>query len=73
VAETIGSGGYVIKHQVDGCKCKVLKVDGLKLASVIMDGGIPVLYLNQEKSSPTLEVVPSNSKSGPEYTAISHV
>jgi hypothetical protein len=73
VAKTIGPDRYIIKHQTDDCLCKILTVDGSKLATIIKRGGIPVLYLNQEKASPTLDVVPWSSKSGPDYTAISHM
>jgi hypothetical protein len=73
VGKTMGSDRYIIKHQTDDCQCKILIIDGSKLATIIKGGGIPVLYLNQEKASPTLDVVPWSSKSGPDYTAISHV
>ena len=73
VAKTMGSDGYVIRHEADGCQCVVLKVNGSKLVDIIKNGDIPVLYLDQDKACPTIEIVPSKYESGLEYTAISHV
>jgi hypothetical protein len=73
VAKTMGPDGYVVRHEADGCQCMVLQVDALKLAATIKNGDIPVLYLDQDKASPALEIIASKSEPGLEYTAISHV
>jgi len=63
---------YRIKHTDEQCQCKLIEVPSQQVASIVKDGGIPLIGLRPE-SSQNVQLEVARCTPHTKYTAISHI
>lgn len=69
----VNESTYQTKHVDEDCECSFLGPDISKLVQTIQSGSFPVLCINIDKRSDTVQVIVEEYEQGKEYIALSHV